>query len=290
MSSDTSNSTSDTLINTVTESSLQHPEIKLVVTDLDGTLLNPEHTVSPRVEAAVKAVMAKGIPVVIATGKTRWSARHLIELFDLQTPGIYLQGMTLNDRYGTHMQRIDLDTQIARDVLDYAEQTGFARVCTLYCGEDLYCKAYVPEIDILENFGEPRPKAVGDLYPIIENNAVNKVHFYDSAEAIRTLRTGLEPILHNRAKIVNAAYEILEVVPLNTSKGAMLKVLLPQLGIDPINMLAIGDGENDLEMLEMAGLGIAMGNAMPRLKQVAKAIVGSNADDGVAEALERYVL
>ena len=266
------------------------PEIKLVVTDLDGTLLNPQHTVSPRVEAAIKAVMAKGIPVVIATGKTRYSARHLIKLFNLKTMGIYLQGMTLTDEHGTVLHRVDLDKNIAREVLDYAEANDFARVCSIYSGEDLYCKALIPQIEVLIKFGEPMPVPVGDLYPIIESKPLNKVHFYDHPDRIAALKTALEKMLHNRAKVVTATYEILEVFPLHTSKGAMLERLLPMLNIDRANMLAIGDGENDLEMLQMAGLGIAMGNAMPRLKEVAKVIVGSNAEDGVAEAMERFVL
>ena len=82
----------------------------------------------------------------------------------------------------------------------------------------------------------------------------------------------------------------MQVLPLGASKGSGLAWLLNHLSIPFENVLAIGDGENDLEMIEMVGVGVAMGNAGPKVKAIADAVVTSNDDDGVAEAIRRFVL
>jgi hypothetical protein len=83
---------------------------------------------------------------------------------------------------------------------------------------------------------------------------------------------------------------MLEVLPPNGSKGDALRVLLDELNIPAEQVMALGDGENDIEMLQLAGIGVAVGNASPLLKAVADQVVASNDDDGVAEAIERFVL
>ena len=81
-----------------------------------------------------------------------------------------------------------------------------------------------------------------------------------------------------------------QVLPLGASKGSGLAWLLNHMDISAENVLAMGDGENDLEMLQMVGVGVAMGNAGPKVKAIADAVVASNDNDGVAEAIRRFVL
>jgi hydroxymethylpyrimidine pyrophosphatase-like HAD family hydrolase len=83
---------------------------------------------------------------------------------------------------------------------------------------------------------------------------------------------------------------VLQVLPLGASKGAGVSWLLKHLGMDPAGLLALGDGENDIEMLQLAAVGVAMGNAGAKVKGVADAVVGSNDEDGVAQAIHEYVL
>jgi hypothetical protein len=83
---------------------------------------------------------------------------------------------------------------------------------------------------------------------------------------------------------------MLEVLPPNCSKGAALRILLKDLHISPDNVLAIGDAENDIEMIQLAGIGVAMGHAAQQVKDAADEVVGSNDEDGFAEAVERFVL
>ncbi|GFH26796.1 uncharacterized protein HaLaN_25008, partial [Haematococcus lacustris] len=93
-----------------------------------------------------------------------------------------------------------------------------------------------------------------------------------------------------QAKTMQAVPNMLEIVPQSVNKWAGMKRLLQHLRVTPAELLAVGDGDNDLELITGAGVGVAMGNATPRVKAAADAHVASNDDDGVAQALEQFVL
>ena len=101
-------------------------------------------------------------------------------------------------------------------------------------------------------------------------------------------RTATQPCAD--AEVFTSQAHLLEALPPGSSKGAGLKWLLDDLGLDPAQVMAIGDGDNDIEMLQLVGLGVAMANATDALKQVADYVVNSNEADGVAEAIERFIL
>jgi len=97
-------------------------------------------------------------------------------------------------------------------------------------------------------------------------------------------------LMEGRATLTTALTGMLEILPLGASKGDGVSKLLDILGVAAEDVMAMGDGENDVEMLEMAGWGVAMGNAGPHAREVADAVVASNDEDGVAEAINKYVL
>jgi Cof subfamily protein (haloacid dehalogenase superfamily) len=104
------------------------------------------------------------------------------------------------------------------------------------------------------------------------------------------LRQQLAELIGERAALTQALTNSVEILPLGASKGAGVARLLADLGIDPQRVMAIGDAENDVEMLQLVGTGVAMGNAVARLKAVADHVVAGNDEDGVAEAIGRFVL
>ena len=119
----------------------------------------------------------------------------------------------------------------------------------------------------------------------------NKILVLADEHSVDQLRTTLDTELHaGEARVVKALDWTLEVLPPACSKWAGLKVLLDELGLDAKRVMAVGDGENDLEMIRSVGLGVAMGNAQPVLKTAAKAVTGTNAESGVAEAIHTYAL
>jgi len=267
-------------------------QIKLVVVDLDGTLLNSESQLSERNEKALKAAMDKGVQVVIATGKTRYSATDVIKRLGLTTPGIYLQGLAIYNADGTIGHQQTLDAGLARQVITFAEDRGFDVVA--YSGSRILVKQANPKGDELAaKYGEPVPEAVGPLQNILGEMAIHKliVTKANDARKVKALRWQLSKQIDTKGRLVQAMIpDMLEVLPAGASKGAALRVLLKQMGISAAEMMVIGDGENDLEMVQMAAIGIAVGNGYTGVKDIATEVVGTNDEDGVAQAIEKYVL
>ena len=119
----------------------------------------------------------------------------------------------------------------------------------------------------------------------------NKLLVLSDEGSVDELRTALEAALEGEpARVVKALDWTLEILPAGTSKAAGLKLLLDELGIDTRGVMAVGDGENDLEMMRMVGLPVAMGNAKQVLKDAAAFTTATNAEDGVAKAIRQYAL
>lgn len=275
----------------MTESLPTHP-IKLIAIDLDGTLLNTQHEMTERAEKVLKSAMSQGVRIVIATGKTFASAKHLVKRLGLTTPGIYNQGtITFNNDGSVHSQQI-IDTMLARQIITFAEDRDY--LVGVYSGSRILVRKMSKRMDELTtHFHEPSPEEVGPLQNILDTTPVNKIIAIapDDSRRIMALRWQLSIQIGSGARLLSAGIpDEIEVLPPNTSKGSALKVLLKEMGITANQVMAIGDGENDVEMLQMAGLGVAMGNANDHVKSVANTTTKTNDEDGVAEAIEKYVL
>lgn len=263
-------------------------DIRLIVTDLDGTLLNSQHKITPRNREAIARASAAGIPTVLATGKTRYSSETLIEELGLRTPGIFVQGLLIANADGSTRHQQTLDVQIARRVISFVEERGFSVMA--YSGSRLMIKVHHPYADIIMNYGEPRPEIVGPLVNLLDNVPVNKLMLMGDEKRLRALRYQLDKLFGPQINMTTTQTATLEVLPAGASKGKAVRFVAQEMGIPMDKVLAIGDGENDLEMLKLAGWGVAVANADERLKAVAKVVVGSNDDSGVAEAIERFAL
>jgi Cof subfamily protein (haloacid dehalogenase superfamily) len=272
------------------ESTVQeHPEIRLIVCDLDGTLLNSQHALSPRTEKAVNDAVASGVNVVFATGKTRYSAQALIKSLSLTTPGVYVQGVVTYNGDGSVRKQYVLDTDLVRRILTYTQERGFDVM--VYSGEHIYVRRRSEWSDIVSRYGEPPAEIVRDLYQRLPDISVNKLCIGGEEHRIRALHWQLDRQYHGQIATTRAGVDgMMEVLPPGFSKGKGVSALIKDLGLDAKNVMAIGDGENDVDMLKAVGLPIAMGNAKQVLKDVAKYIVATNDEDGVAEAIERFVL
>ncbi len=265
-------------------------EIKVIAVDIDGTLLNSKHELTTRVEKALRAAVDKDVRVVLTTGKTRVSANWLVERLGLTTPGVFLQGLAIYEPDGTVRYQQTLDVGLARQVITFAEDRGFTVV--VYSGPNLLMHIEHPIGETLaKDYHEPKAEVIGPLQNVLGELPVNKLVLHGPEKRIKALRWQLSMQLNGAATLVQAQVPtMLEVLPPGASKGAALKRLLKDMGVSPENVLAIGDGENDISMVELAGLGVAVGNGHDGLKESADHVVASNDDDGVAEALERFVL
>lgn len=264
--------------------------IKLIVIDLDGTLLNSDHKLSDRNKTVIKKAIDSGIKVALATGKTRKSAEGIIAELGINTPGVFVQGLMLYNADGTVKSQTKLDPKVTRKVIQYSEQQGMDVVA--YSGDRLLVKANKPSVDKLAEFGEPKPVAVGQLLNTLDNTIIHKLMVIaDNERHLKKLQWQLNQQVGQSVSFTTAAMlTSIEVLPKGASKGNGVRALLRLLEVNAENVMAIGDAENDIEMLQLAGLGVAMGNASAKVKEAANQTVASNDDDGVAEAIERFVL
>ncbi len=264
------------------------PPIRLIATDIDGTLLTSRHELTPRTEAALRAAMDRGVHIVLATGKSFASARSLVARLGLTTPGVYIQGLLVCEADGTPLHTVTLDREVARETAAALAADGFSMVA--YCGTRILAPRRDAYTDRLLQYHEPPPEVVGPLADALAHTPTHKLLAIGEPEAISALRRRLEPHLDGRARLVQALHDALEILPPGASKGAGLGWLLGWMGIPPAQVLAIGDGENDVEMLQLAGMGVAVANAMPHALAAADAVVASHDAEGVAEAVQRFVL
>ncbi|NOK86046.1 MAG: hypothetical protein GFH27_549395n68 [Chloroflexi bacterium AL-W] len=270
----------------------QQPKIDYIAIDVDDTLLNSKHQLTERTENAIKAAIAQGVRVGLATGKTWLSTKDYIARLGINAPGVYIQGLAICNPDGTVLQQQTLDVSLLRRVITFVEDRRFDIVA--YCGDRLLTRVSSPRVDWLGNkYHEPMPEGIGPLQNILDDVPVNKLLIVgkDEPKRVAALRWQLERQLDGQARIMEIMLnDVIEVLPAGASKGITLRALLKSLGIAPENTLAIGDGKNDIEMVQLAGIGVAVGNAHDDLKAVADYVVASNDEDGVAEAIERFVL
>jgi Cof subfamily protein (haloacid dehalogenase superfamily) len=262
--------------------------IRLIATDIDGTLLNSRHELSPRNEQALRLAMKQGVQVVLATGKTYYSGRFIIEKLGLTSPGVFIQGLVICAPDGSVLHSETLPAEAVRQVAQLAEGHDIAIVG--YEGSRLLMPEYNHFADVLVQYQEPRPEIVGPLSQMAGSVTFNKMIVMCDPAEMPALREKVAEHIDGAADIVLSSPFLLEIIPLGTSKGAGVAWLLKYLGVSQDEVLALGDADNDIEMLQMARIGVAMANAMPLVKQAADVIVASNDADGVAEAIERFVL
>lgn len=272
------------------ETTLQeHPDVRLIVVDLDGTLLNSQHALSPRTEKAVHDAIAAGVNVVLATGKTRHSAQDIIKTLSLTTPGVFVQGNVTYDGTGSIRHQQVLDTALVRKLLTYIQERGFDVL--LYSGSHIMTRRQSQWTELVERYGEPKAEIVADLYQRLPNLTINKLCVGGEESRIRALVWQINKQFQGQVAVTRANVEgMMEILPPGFSKGRGVRLVIHDLGIDPKHVMALGDGENDIDMLKLVGVPVAVANAHPSLKEVAKYIVASNDEDGVAEAIERFVL
>lgn len=264
-------------------------EIETIVIDLDGTLLNSEHVMTDRTRDTIRRAIDAGKRIILATGKTRASAESVIAALNLNTPGVFVQGMVIFNADGSIRHQQIVDTRAARRVIQYAESNGCDVLA--YSGNRLIARHDGEPFEMLVDYHEPAVEAIGPLVNKLGQIPIHKFIIFGSPRKLKALRWQLNQQVGESVSFTTTALsDQLEILPKGGSKGSGLRMLLRDLNIDPQHVMAIGDALNDAEMLKLVRFGVAMGNAAEGLKKVADAVASSNDEDGVAEVIERYVL
>ena len=266
---------------------------KLICSDVDGTLLTPAHTVSERTVSTVLRAMDR-VPFCACTGRGRAGAYRALgpigdRLLREGAAGVFLNGLLVYGPGGEELifeQRLPME--VVLDVADFAaEQKGSL---TAFSGDRILCNKRDQYTDILVAYRDPTPIAAGPWQRIAADEPVNKLIILAPRERVLELRPLLAARLGDSASITQAVPEMLEVLPRGGSKGTGVRALLERTGIAAADMMAMGDAENDIGMLELAGLSVAMGNAADAVKAIAQHVTATNVEDGAADAIEKHFL
>ncbi|XP_021907564.1 uncharacterized protein LOC110821908 isoform X1 [Carica papaya] len=264
---------------------------------MDGTLLNSKSQITETTAKALTEALSRGVKVVIATGKTRPAVIRALKMVGLagrdgivseSSPGVFLQGLLVYGRQGREVFRSNLDPHVCRQASLYSLEN---KVPLIAFSKDRCLTLFDhPLVQSLHTvYHEPKAEIMDSVDHLIAEADIQKLIFLDTADGVATvLRPYWSEATGDHAKVVQAQEDMLEIVPPGTSKGNGVRMLIDHLGITAKEVMAIGDGENDIEMLELASLGIALSNGTEKTKAVANVIGASNDEDGVADAIYRY--
>lgn len=261
---------------------------KLIAIDIDDTLLNDDIIVTEGTKAALEKAIAAGVTVTLATGRMFSSARKIAKQINLNVPIITYQGAlvkTLLDDTVLYEKNVPADA--ARQIFNYCEANNLH--LQLYVNDQLYgavdnarIQAYAKLVN-MPYFIEP------DFEKLV-NEPNHKMLIIDEPEIIDKHLVILQDQLGEQLHITKSKPHYLEITHPEATKGHALQFMAQHIGCSIEQSIAIGDALNDREMVQTAGLGVAMGNAIPLLKEIADYVTLSNNDEGVKHVIEKFIL
>lgn len=260
---------------------------RLVVADVDGTLVEKGGDVREEVREAVRAYRARGGVFTLATGRPVGGVRHYAEQLDLDVPAIVFNGAVIYDfAAGRALREALLARDLARRALELAREHAVDPF--LYDGDRILVGVLGERVEAYMRKDRVRCTPVGDLAAHLERTGLRPpklLFFGEVAESVRLMER-LRAEGWTGVNYVQSDADFVELLPENTSKGRSLEWLAGHLGIPLAEVMAIGDHHNDLEMLRRAGLGVAVANAEPAVRAEAARVTRAAYGLGVAEALE----
>lgn len=265
-------------------------DYRLVAVDLDDTLLDSKLAVSPRTATALARAREAGVLVTLATGRMFGSAAPIARRLGIDAPIITYQGaLVKNPVSGEELLHRALPNNVARAVI--ARLRDYDHHVNVYLDDRLCMAELTAAGRRYAEISRVKAHVVGDLLTFIGKRNPTKILAIASEEEILTLMREVRAVFPGeKVHITRSKPYFLEFSHPLATKGEALRFLAEHFRIPREAVMAVGDGYNDLDMIEYAGLGVMMGNARDEVKHYADYVTASNDADGVAEALERFVL
>ena len=273
----------------------QNRKISMVSSDVDGTLLRSDGTISAHTVDVIHELQRRGILFTICSGRYPEHADALLRHFGIRCPVTGNNGAT---QWDAETDRVLSDhfmpADSARKAFEVAEGLGLSFI--------VFCRKYVAARHGAAPHSSQKiygPILARDYHIVFDSGLdavlhaldrpVNKFYFhYDTPEERRSLTEALRVI--PGISITTSGASNVEIIPLGCDKGSGVSEMARLYGVDMSQVMAIGDYENDVPMLRAAGLGVAMGNAHADVRDEAACVTDTNDRDGVAKAIEKYVL
>jgi len=263
--------------------------IKLVAIDLDDTLLDSGLSISPRCAADIEKMRQKGVLVTLATGRMYRSALPYALQLGMNIPLITYQGALVKDSLSGEVLYFRPVGELATTVMEFLREQGV--YFHTYFNDQLCVESDTPEASAYSQLAGVELTFMPDLVeasryqPALKIMAISHdIKLLDPVEA------DLKALFGQDLYITRSKLHYLEIMHRDANKARALQLVAEHYGIEQADVLAIGDSYNDIAMLKWAGIGVAVANAPQMVKAAADYVTASNDEDGVAEALEKWVL
>ncbi len=263
-------------------------KIKLWITDIDGTIVNTKNEISELMQNTIQKVKESGVKIVLASGRMYDGIKPIADMLGLDTPIVCYQGAMVkqNDKV---LWQSSVKNEIAREIIQYLRDKKIHT--NLYNNDILlvenddkrlmkeYTHGRFVEYEVVKSFDDVELKNISKLLAIIEDE-----------DLLYSIQNDLREKYKNELTVVRSHQKYLEITDKNASKGCALRFLMEHFDIKKDEILASGDNDNDIDMLEVVDHSIAMGNATKDMKKCAFEVCAHVDDDGLVEILNRYLL
>lgn len=260
--------------------------IKMVVTDIDGTIYSPQQGITPEVKQCIKKLTDNGIYVAIATGRSFSSTKSIADELGIKCPLICYQGGLINTYEGEVLNVKYLNEDIAREIVKELRSRG------------IHMNVYIEDVLFVENDNDYIKAYVGDKgidyfkvesFDELDFSKLNKILAIDhNTKLIEDLIEELQT-KYPQIYVVKSTNIFCEIANKQATKGNAIKFLANKMGFTEKEVLAIGDQNNDIEMIETAGIGVAMGNGTEQIKAAADYTTASIINNGFVKAVDKFV-
>ena len=269
-------------------------DIRLLVLDLDGTIVDQSNCIRESVAPAVALVRSRGVAVAIATGRRYQSSLPAYDLIGSTQPLICFEGGLIRDRNtGFTHRHWPLEPRVVAQILDHTERLSLTGRLSVhfYIEDDLFVSNLNDASSQFFEGSTVVPIVVSDLRPLLNRAPTKVMVLSDDVEIINRLSTHLKNS-DSRTRIRDyKSITLLEAFHPTANKRLAVKCLAEEImALQPENVMAIGDDFSDIEMLEYAGIGVAMGNAPAAVKACADWVTSTLENDGVSQAVKRWIL
>jgi Cof subfamily protein (haloacid dehalogenase superfamily) len=256
--------------------------------DLDGTVFGDDLIISQRIKDAVKEAIDGGVLVTLATGRMFQGTKKFALQLGIAQPVICYQGAMIRHSVTDDVwMHNPVPIELARHAIELADQQG--KCVIAFVDDQCYVSQDRPESRFYHHHSGVEPRAVGDLKAWLPE-APTKVLIITAQEETDATVAFYGKVFVDRLIVARSFRLFTELTNLGVTKGNALAQLCRRLELEPKDIAAIGDNLNDLDMIQFAGFGIAVGNGAEAVRNAADAVTAAQADDGVAEAIHRYIL
>lgn len=255
---------------------------------MDGTLLNSKGIITEKTLEAIHEAQKQGVLVTLSTGRPIQGVDKYNGLLGIDGPVIIYNGaMIVHAKTKEILYEQNLDTEDARKILELGDQIN-TTMC-IWSRNQLYVNEMNERINIYRQLSDVTPILIED-YEQLFAQGITKILWNDEVERIPMIEETLAAEGFTDVTYCTSKPMYMEIFSSQVSKAKAMEKVGELTGILQSEMIGIGDGKNDLSMIEYAGLGIAMGNAPDEVKEKSDAVTLSNDCDGIAEAIKKYVL